>query len=471
MSELISSQAVKDSSATGDHMDLLIEPSGPISKARDMQHPNWCFTFNYGGENQPSREVVERFLDLLNSKAQYLVVGFEKAPGTGQLHAQGYIQLSGRARLKQLKALPDGYTVHWEVAKADEITNTEYCLKSCGSDFVQCGEPRQLNAGLREKKNWETTKQLAIAGKLSEVSAQIYVQHYSSLKRIAQDHLKMGSDLSDVCGTWYYGPSGCGKSRHARTLCEADQLYLKPVNKWWDGYRGQTHVLLEDVDPHHSVLAYHFKIWADRYAFPAEVKGSTIAIRPQELMITSQYHPREIFTDPEDLAAIQRRFTLRWMGSLPNPYEAEVNLPVSSSTLPMEPTIPRAAQILNQFRVQSARSLSQTMPPVTDPSGTTSDSETILLSAGSRASTTPATSGASPTTTASASTVTSESAKDTLVRVSPVPSVSLNTLERSPDEMSDCCGLRIEAPTPRPVRLTRSKTISLSRGESPLPFG
>lgn len=280
---------------------------------QDLQHPNWVFTFHYGEENQPPMEAALRFInDTLPPLADYLVAGFETAPTTNQAHVQGYVQFTKRKRLTELKKLPDAGTIHWEVAKGDEIQNREYCLKDCGEDFVEIGEARCVNGRVQEKKRWDTAKALAKTGDLDDICPQIYVSHYSSLRNIARDHLGCSADADDVTGIWIYGDSGTGKSHWARQQYGGgtDKLYLKPINKWWDGFRKGQHenVLLEDMEPSQSILGYHLKIWADRYSFPAEIKGSTIQIRPKKIIVTSQYHPALIWTDTETQTAILRRF-------------------------------------------------------------------------------------------------------------------------------------------------------------------
>lgn len=121
--------------------------------------------------------------------------------------------------------------------------------------------------------------------------------------------LEEAKDANDVRGTWYYGPPGVGKSRKARD--ENKDLFLKQQNKWWDGYDGQKVVLLDDFDKSGSCLGHHLKIWADRYACTGEIKGAMIPLNFEKFIITSNYHPRDIWPDDVVLQeAIIRRFTL-----------------------------------------------------------------------------------------------------------------------------------------------------------------
>jgi hypothetical protein len=296
--------------------------AAPTSNPRNRA-TNWCFTAHFGRVGQPSREDVDAAANrLFDSLGKYIIGGFEEAPATGQQHLQAYIQLKKPCRLSEIKRVEGCSTFHFEPAKADEIKNREYCTKACGEDFIELGEISLVNPGLREADRWREARLAAVQGRIEDVPDQVYVQHYSSIRYIARDHLRMPSNAPDTTGVWFYGLTGSGKSRLARETygTNAEELYLKPLNKWWDGYRDQPHALLEDFGKDHSMLGYHLKIWADRYAFPAEIKGGMIALRPQTIAVTSQYHPKDIWSDSETLDAILRRFRLHYVGPEPNPW-------------------------------------------------------------------------------------------------------------------------------------------------------
>lgn len=79
-------------------------------------------------------------------------------------------------------------------------------------------------------------------------------------------------DITELKNEWIWGLPGAGKSRPTREKYK-DSLYVKPLNKWWDGYDGEETVMLEDVGKEHQFLGYFLKIWGDHYPFTSEIKG------------------------------------------------------------------------------------------------------------------------------------------------------------------------------------------------------
>ena len=87
--------------------------------------------------------------------------------------------------------------------------------------------------------------------------------------------------------------------------------YIKDASShWWDGYNGEEVVIIDDLDKYHVKLGYYLKVWGDHYPFPAQIKGGQMMARPKKIIITSNYHPREIWTDSQTVEPIARRFKI-----------------------------------------------------------------------------------------------------------------------------------------------------------------
>lgn len=277
------------------------------------QHPNWCFTFNYDAGQEPG---VLQFWEDLCEKAHYAIAGYEVAPTTGQLHLQGYVQFESKQRLTALKRLRNGFGVHWEPARGDEEDNITYCSKG-GKTIVHGDEPRIINGGKRVKREWDETLRLCKLGKFEEINAQVQITQCRNLEYIHKKYMSRPADLDpNTRMKWIYGPTGTGKSRLAREIMAGHTWYDKTQNKWWDHYDGEEYVLIDDLEKDYALkLIAHLKRWLDIYPFVGEMKGSVQKfIRPQNVIITSNFHPNQIFDLPEWLEPILRRVEVIYKG-------------------------------------------------------------------------------------------------------------------------------------------------------------
>lgn len=266
----------------------------------------WCFTLN---NFIPDEVLSLRTLGRAQS-TKYLIIGREVGEN-GTRHIQGFIQFKSPKSFHAAKRAVSE-RCHIEAAGGQPWQAADYCRKD--GDYEEYGvspiAPKEK--GSREKERWRRIAELATQGSMGELKEQFpqaFVQHYSTLMRIRRDYMANVEDADGVTGVWYYGAPGAGKSRLARDRSEGSP-YLKNCNKWWDGYQDERTVIIDDLDKNHRVLGHHLKIWADRYAFIAEVKGGAIRIRPQHIIVTSNYKPEEIFEDIELIRAIRRRFQI-----------------------------------------------------------------------------------------------------------------------------------------------------------------
>jgi len=261
---------------------------------------HWMITINHPTEED------KLLLDALKSEANYWVIGSEVGD-QGTPHLQCFFSLKKGVRMSALKAkIP---RAHLDRCNGTTLQCSDYCKK--GNDFTEGGDmtlclQRGQAATAANRERYAEVVALAKKRRFDEIEPGLLLRHYSAIKRIAQDHPANPPDAPDVTGFWYHGTPRSGKSATARY--ENPGFYDKPCNKWWDGYAGQDVVIIDDFDLNHKVLGHHVKRWLDRYSFPAEVKGTTIQIRPLKVIITSNYTPEEIWVeDPTTAEAIRAR--------------------------------------------------------------------------------------------------------------------------------------------------------------------
>lgn len=293
-------------------------PDGSTPLGANSQSKYWCFTIN---NPKPNFKDLDGALNW-----DYLIAGDEICPKTGTPHLQCFIVYKVRTKFSTVKnQLP---RAHIERMISTPEKAAAYCRKD-GKSF-ECGTLPDYyggkTGGQKKAENFRAMIDLAMAGDLNEiieVDPVSYVQHYHAYKRIQQDNPKRVQDLDDVCGEWLWGEPGVGKSYRARK--ENPNHYDKPLNKWWDGYRGEDCIILDDVGlGQGSWIGDLLKRWADRYSYPAEQKGTTVQIRPKKIVVTSNYTIEQIFQDETLAKAVSRRFkeieVKDWKDTVPTQY-------------------------------------------------------------------------------------------------------------------------------------------------------
>lgn len=265
--------------------------------------------------NNPTGEDEEAVAKL-SEKTKYLIVGREGKEGTP--HLQGYCVFKSQRTIKAVsKDLP---RAHLEIAKGNSLENYEYCSKE--GDFHEVGE-RPLTAkekGKTEKDRWEETRKLAREGRFDEIPADIWLRYDRNLEREYARHRPAPKPLAVLDNEWHYGPTGTGKSRTVREMYPHAYI-ANPTSLFWDAYHDQEVVIIEDLDKYHVKLGYHLKIWADHYDFPVESKGKGARmVRPKKIIVTSNYHPQEIWDDFKTYDPIIRRFALKAYGPSPGAF-------------------------------------------------------------------------------------------------------------------------------------------------------
>lgn len=267
------------------------------------QAKHWCFTLN---------NPKNGYDDLNNVKDWSYMVAGKEIGENGTPHLQGYVAFNKRYRFNAVKTMLP--TAHLEVACGTPLEASDYCKKD--GDYFEAGELPQHAGHAGGEANRQRCKRVIELAKKRDLMAiedeapDLYLRHYSTLKRIGMDNPPDVMDIDKLEHEWLWGAPGVGKSRLARL--ENPGFYLKSHNKWWNGYKEQEVVLIDDLD-HDTAkwIGQFLKNWCDHYPFQAETKGDNMYIRPKKIVVTSNYTIEELFLDPSLAEAIKRRFKVR----------------------------------------------------------------------------------------------------------------------------------------------------------------
>lgn len=279
------------------------------SKTRDSAKIKWVFRLSAPCDVEEAKEYGWELQGMLLEHCSSFCFQLECAPTTGYLHYQGAMFLINRKRYAWIQE----NIVHFEYLKPQKGSPIQAWAYGSKLEtrvegpwsFGEC--PQEAD----QRKRWTEFIANAEAGNFDIIKQQEpsqYVLYYATMKRIYSDTPKMPPDLPARCGKWFWSTKpGTGKSTTARSI-DPNSFYCKAANINWDSYRGEKVVVIEDLDKRHEWLGYHLKIWGDKFAFKAKVLYSTMNIRPEQIIVTSNYSIHQIFQDYTEAEAIRSRY-------------------------------------------------------------------------------------------------------------------------------------------------------------------
>lgn len=288
----------------------------PHTKKQDVQKVHWAITINNPTDQDEALfDNDQKFKFATFGREHYgpCPDGWKPTPeqeANGQTtwtpHLQGMVSCIRKMRFAEIKKMfPRAH-----ISPCD-INYIAYCQKpeDGGHKTVVTHGVMPLKGGDATKVKWAEAKQLALANKVADIEASIFIRYYGNLQRIANDNRVALDSIPKLKNEWHWGPTGTGKSRSVRD--RFPNAFIKDTTEWWNGYDGQPVVIIEDLDKYHVKLGYYLKIWSDHYAFPGNLKSlSARMIRPKRVIVTSNYDPCAIWSDEETYKPLMRRFKM-----------------------------------------------------------------------------------------------------------------------------------------------------------------
>lgn len=298
-----------------------------------MASRNWCFTIN----NPEPEEYPDQWSNLSNLKAGVFQMELGEE---GTVHLQGYVELNNPRQLQWLRRNLSA-RAHWEKRRGSRKQAFEYCMKEetrlgFPSFFGSIGENQACwhqaedgtNAGLESllselnikltesqcpsnsvnsKKLLEIKQKLDDGCSLETISDEyfpLWVRYWRSFEKYLTTKTAPRTHACEV--HVLFGPTGTGKSKWC--LDNFPDAYWKQRSKWWDGYAGQSVVIL---DEYYGWLQYDTLLrLCDRYPLLVESKGGQLQFVAKCIVFTTNKLPDEWYSNCY-FPALERRVT-KW---------------------------------------------------------------------------------------------------------------------------------------------------------------
>ncbi|AGA18368.1 hypothetical protein [uncultured marine virus] len=303
-------------------------PRAPGIRSAPPQQRAWCFTLNNPGEWRP----------VFDDSMRLLVYQLERGD-MGTPHLQGYVKYLERKTFAAVKTLWP--SAHLEPAKASPMQNLAYCTKPEGrlDGPWKYGDWERAMGNQGERNDWHDikaflTEQLQL-GVLTEdelfdevidrwpakarEERAVRVHTEACKRRLMRSAIAVNPSAGErsppqIVVLW--GPTGSGKTRRAWE--EAGPLaYSKPQGQWFDGYRGQANVILDEW-PDETIGIQLVLQMLDRYPLMVAVKGSFASWCPRRVWLTSNIEPSAWFPEASQRHRDALRRRLRDFGTIIN---------------------------------------------------------------------------------------------------------------------------------------------------------
>lgn len=266
---------------------------------------SYCFTY------WKMPELINDYLLKLKQlpKCRYVIAQLEESKEKNT-HIQGYIEFTDKVSMKPIKKIMPG--IHLEPRKGSRDQARNYCLKS-ESQLAPPIEYGDFSTGGQGKRNDIThLKEVISSGKKLKDVVWEDCKNYQNI-RIAEKLVQYNQKSRDPNKPpeirWYWGCTGAGKTKSVYDEFSPDDIYSSSQYKWWDGYEQHKCILIDDMRKDYCKFHVLLKL-LDRYPHQVQIKGSTAQINSPVIIITSAFHPSELWCGREDINQLLRRINV-----------------------------------------------------------------------------------------------------------------------------------------------------------------
>lgn len=269
-------------------------PTPAAASAKKTKY--YCFTLN----NYTDAEEAE-LRALIPDQARYLCYGKEVSE-SGTPHLQGYIEFINRKTLRGcVRLCPRGSFFR---RRGTAVEAKTYCEKE--NDFHEFGEWNPQTPGRRN--DLAEIQTLIETGSDEKSIADEYFQQWVIYRRSFKRYRELCTpprSRPELQCVLLWGESGVGKSSYVCSRFPDAWISSDPVLQWFDGYDGQSTVLIDDFT---GECPFRFLLRIlDIYRLRVPVKGGFVAFNPTRIFITSNLDVDDWYHGERDTTPIRRR--------------------------------------------------------------------------------------------------------------------------------------------------------------------
>lgn len=281
-----------------------------MAEPGDRQARRMCFTI-HGEENLA---WLKANYTSLHNNVQFVIFQIEKAPETGALHAQGYLELKKPAKYSTVQGYMECGQFHIEVCGGSQEDNIKYCTK----EETRVEGPFEHGERKRQGERMDLIAAHALLKEgrpvvdVVDAFPAVGIRFVRNLKEVHAMYHKP-TRRQEPTILFMSGPPGIGKSRLADNIVAGAGMSvfraLDNEQGWFDGYDGEEIVLFDEfrgLFPLRLMLQL-----LDFYALRLPVKGGFVGIKAHTFIFTSNLMPNELYgADPAWMSRITPgRFT------------------------------------------------------------------------------------------------------------------------------------------------------------------
>lgn len=244
----------------------------------------------------------EDYLRIMDEhKIRFMAYGLEECPETKKKHHQAFVLFNNKKVMntKTLNKIGKMFgPIHSNVdfMRGTLAENENYCSKE--GVYTELGDKPKPG----RRSDLDDLKNKLVEGKTSVdqiilEDPMAYHQYGRTLEKIETVVLRKKRRNWMTEGIWLTGPSGCGKSHKAFTEYGDDYYVFSPKTKWWDGYTGQSVVIINEFRG--CMLMFHELLeMVDKWPMNVPVRNKEdVPFLAKKVIITSVLRPRDCYSN------------------------------------------------------------------------------------------------------------------------------------------------------------------------------